>query len=241
MTVATEAPSLVVAEVFGPTFQGEGLHLGQRAAFIRLGGCNLTCSWCDTAYTWDASRHDLHSEMTRVPVDDIVAQVQAMEPQRVVISGGEPLLWQDKIGWEHLLTRLVEHGLPVDVETNGTIAPNPFGRVKVDLFTVSPKLAHSGIAEHQRIRPPVLVEFARLARRNQAILKVVVETAADVASTRHLAGAVRFPLRAVWVMPQATTVEALQGRSDVADAALEHGLNYTTRLHVLTWGTERAR
>ena len=49
---------LVVAEVFGPTFQGEGPSTGQRAGFVRLGRCNLDCSWCDTPYTWDWERFD---------------------------------------------------------------------------------------------------------------------------------------------------------------------------------------
>ena len=52
------AGTLPVAEVFAPTFQGEGPYLGRSADFIRLGGCNLTCYGCDTPYTWDASRYE---------------------------------------------------------------------------------------------------------------------------------------------------------------------------------------
>ena len=57
---------LVVAEIFGPTWQGEGPSAGQVAAFVRLGLCNLTCAWCDTAYTWDRSRFDLRAELRRM-------------------------------------------------------------------------------------------------------------------------------------------------------------------------------
>ena len=67
--------SLVVSEIFGPTIQGEGQYAGQLVAFIRLGGCNLACSWCDTPYTWDASRFDLRNEMTRTPVNEILERV----------------------------------------------------------------------------------------------------------------------------------------------------------------------
>lgn len=62
--------SLVVSEVFGPTHQGEGPHAGQLCAFVRLMGCNLSCSWCDTPYTWDASRYDLKAEGHRMTVED---------------------------------------------------------------------------------------------------------------------------------------------------------------------------
>src|SRR3954452_24909384 len=92
--ISAAAPSVVVAEVFGPTIQGEGRNLGQRAAFVRLGGCNLHCTWCDTPYTWDASRYDLRAEMSRRPVAEIVAEVRPMRPHVVVLTGGEPLLHQ---------------------------------------------------------------------------------------------------------------------------------------------------
>jgi len=48
--------TLRVAELFGPTVQGEGPAAGERAAFVRLSGCPLACAWCDTPYTWDAGR-----------------------------------------------------------------------------------------------------------------------------------------------------------------------------------------
>lgn len=233
--------TLVVSEVFGPTFQGEGPHLGHRVAFVRLGACNLHCTWCDTPYTWDASRYDLHDELRRVDVAEVVDQLAAMAVHRVVVSGGEPLLWQDKTGWRELLTRLTRLSIAVEVETNGTITPNEFTAEHVDLFNVSPKLAHSGDPEHQRIQPKVLQVFAQLSAHGQAVLKFVVQTPHDVATATHLAGAVGFPRWAVYVMPEGTTTDALVGRADLADMALHHGVNMTTRLHVLLWGEERGR
>lgn len=239
--MTTTASSLVLSEVFGPTFQGEGPHTGQRAAFVRLGGCNLSCSWCDTPYTWDASRFDLHDELRRTPVEDVLDAVAGMDVPRVVISGGEPLLWQDKPAWDHLLSGLAAMGCRVEVETNGTLVPNYFTSAHVEHFNVSPKLAHSGDPHTRRIRTDVLAVFAGMATLDRAAMKVVVETADDVAAAARLAGAVGFPQWAVWVMPQGTTPEALVGRTDLADAALAHGVNFTTRLHVLLWGEERGR
>src|SRR3954451_18718764 len=86
--------SLVVSEVFGPTFQGEGRSLGRRCGFVRLGRCNLACTWCDTKYTWDWSQYDPSVELRRRTVDEVVADLAAMDVPMVVITGGEPLLQQ---------------------------------------------------------------------------------------------------------------------------------------------------
>ncbi|MGH3922689.1 MAG: 7-carboxy-7-deazaguanine synthase QueE, partial [Pseudonocardiaceae bacterium] len=64
---------LLIAEQFGPTFQGEGPSVGQQALFIRLSSCNLSCSWCDTPYTWDWTRFDPRVESRRVPAEDLLA------------------------------------------------------------------------------------------------------------------------------------------------------------------------
>src|SRR4051794_4076555 len=90
--------SLVVSEVFGPTFQGEGRSLGRRCGFVRLGRCNLACTWCDTPYTWDWDRFDPAVELQRRTVTEIVSALEAMAIDMVVITGGEPLLQQSHLG-----------------------------------------------------------------------------------------------------------------------------------------------
>lgn len=88
------AQTLLIAERFDPTLQGEGSSTGQQALFIRLSRCNLTCPACDTTYTWDWSRFDPAAEASRVPIDELVAWVLASSTTLVVIIGGEPLLEQ---------------------------------------------------------------------------------------------------------------------------------------------------
>lgn len=232
--------SLVLAEVFGPTLQGEGPHTGQPVGFIRTGGCNLHCTWCDTPYTWDASRYDLHQEMTRTHVDKILDQVTTMGVDRIVISGGEPLLHQGQPGWGRLMDGLAKARLLVDVETNGTIAPKDW---PVDLYVASPKLAHAGDPVSLRLNHDALYAFANLAHQGHAVLKVVCRTTQDVATARDLADSLDLPARHMWVMPEGTSTQDLTSPTAVAIAeeAINLGLNYTTRLHTLLWGQERAR
>ncbi|WP_309030778.1 7-carboxy-7-deazaguanine synthase QueE [Streptomyces alfalfae] len=232
-------PSLVIAEVFGPTVQGEGPSTGRRASFIRLGACNLHCTWCDTPYTWDARRFDLRAELTRTPVDEIASRALAGDPGIVVITGGEPLLHQHRPGWAALLEALNDAGVEVEVETNGTLAPTTETAGRVARFNVSPKLAHSGDLERDRIKPRALKALVETGR---AIFKFVCATADDVDEVRHLADTHGLPARTVWVMPEGTDTAALDEHlAVITDPAIAAGFNLTTRLHVHVWGNERAR
>jgi organic radical activating enzyme len=232
-------PSLVVAEVFGPTVQGEGPSTGRRAAFIRLGACNLHCTWCDTPYTWDATRFDLRAELKRTPVDEIVTRALEGNPGVVVITGGEPLLHQKRPGWLVLLDQLTDAGVEVEVETNGTIAPTLETAWRVSRFNVSPKLAHAGDSEDARIRPDALSALVETCR---ASFKFVCATAADVTEVAEVVDRLDIPRRLVWVMPEGTNTAALDEHlAAIADPAIAAGFNLTTRLHVYAWGNERAR
>lgn len=232
-------PSLTVAEIFGPTVQGEGPNLGRRCSFIRLGGCNLTCSWCDTPYTWDASRYDLRQHMRRMEVEEIVNTVLDGWPQRIVISGGEPLLQQEQEGWFALLEALYGMGIPVEVETNGTRAPNARTEVLVSQFNVSPKLVHAGDPESKRIVPEAL---RALARSGKADFKFVCHDKADVDEVVALARTHGIPSHRVWVMPEGTDSDVITIHlRKIADHAISNLFNVTTRLHTLIWGDERGK
>ncbi len=235
--------SLVVSEVFGPTVQGEGPAAGRRAAFLRLGGCNLTCSWCDTAYTWDASRYDLRAEMTRLPLGEVLARVRAVGCRLVVVTGGEPLLQQGfGYGLPDLAGILAAEGATVHVETNGTISPCEMLTEAVGLFVVSPKLSHAGLEHARAIRWPTLRVFARLADQGKAALKIVCRTAGDVADAAAIADTAGIPHGMTWVMPEGTTAAAVvAGLGVITGPAVALGLNVSGRQHVLTWGDERGR
>jgi organic radical activating enzyme len=231
------APSLVVAETFGPTFQGEGPSAGRRCCFIRLGGCNLQCSWCDSKFTWDARSHDLRAELTRRPSAGICAEVEAYGVDMVVITGGEPLLHQHQRGWEDLLSWLDRHRYRVEVETNGTLPPTDFTARRVMQFNVSPKLTNSGDPLRKRIRPEAI---AALSATGRAVFKFVCTSRVDVEEVASLVDLLELPTRNVWVMPEgrddATIASVARA---IADPVRFHGFNLTLRQHVTVWGDKR--
>lgn len=231
---------LTLAEVFGPTLQGEGPAAGRPAMFVRFAGCNLSCSWCDTPYTWDADRFNLRDERYTATAEEIVQAVTDSGPQIVVLTGGEPLLQQHLSGWKTLLWALAEAGRATHLETNGTILPSPTTMGTIDTFMVSPKFGNAGSHRgHQN--PGLHPGWALAARTNHRIhLKIVCQTPAEVADAASFAKELRWPPRQVWVMPEGkTAVELAERWPAIANAAARHNVNASHRLHVLAWGTER--
>jgi len=107
------------------TIQGEGVHTGQAAYFIRLAGCDVGCWWCDVKESWDASRHP------RVDTAELVNAARESGAYFVVVTGGEPLLHD----LSALTAGLHEAGLRVHIETSGS---SPVSG-DFDWFTLSPK------------------------------------------------------------------------------------------------------
>ncbi|MEA3077147.1 MAG: 7-carboxy-7-deazaguanine synthase [Actinomycetota bacterium] len=222
---------LVVSEVFGPTFQGEGPSIGRRAGFVRLGRCNLACTFCDTPYTWDWANHDPAVELHQRAVDDVAEQLLAMDVPLVVITGGEPLLQQRHL--PPLLDAL--NGIDVEVETAGTIAPTDEVASLVTRFNVSPKLANSGNPADRRYKPDVLHAFQATGK---AVFKFVVAAEADFDEVDAIVA--DNALTDIWVMPEGTDAATVVRRTAaLAEPTKARGWNLTTRLHVLVWGNER--
>lgn len=211
---------LAVAEIFR-AFQGEGPSAGRPATFLRLGGCNLSCSWCDTPYTWDSSRYDLRAEITNMAVPDVIDALAGID--LVVITGGEPLLQYAALG--KVASAVAHRGL--EVETNGTLPPPPWAAVAV--FNVSPKLPNSG-----RVSPlhPAWIGW------DTTRFKFVVRDFTDL----DLVAAYGTPPERTWIMPEGTDTACLLDRArQLADPVLARGWNFTLRQHALLWGSERGR
>ena len=232
--------SLVVSEIFGPTIQGEGVYAGRIVGFLRLGACNLSCSWCDTPYTWDASRFDLRNEMARVEIVEIMEAILNLGVKHLVISGGEPLLQQRGVGWNNLLEQLMSNGISVHIETNGTIVPSETTIGGVLHFTVSPKLAHSGDSLEKRMNPAAIMAFSNLSEFGHAIFKFVAKEESDLDEIAAWVYEYSIPQDAVWVMPEGMTRnDQLNTLIEIADKVIERRWNLTSRLHTLIWDLKR--
>lgn len=150
-TRASVVTTLPLMEAFY-TIQGEGFHQGRAAYFIRLGGCNVGCFWCDVKESWDADKHP------KTSIDEIIVQAKATPAQLAVITGGEPLMHN----LDELTSRLRTAGFETNIETSGSY---PFSG-KWDWVCVSPK----------KFRPPT-EEALELANE----LKVVIYNKHDFA------------------------------------------------------------
>lgn len=234
--------TISVSEIFGPTVQGEGPSAGRRCGFLRLGLCNLDCSWCDTAYTWDWTRYNRQAELTDMTFAEVQTAVEALGVDRLVISGGEPLVQGRRL--TRLAKRLHEAlGLRIEVETNGTLDPGDlFGWV--NQWVVSPKLAHSGVARSRAWKPDVLRKFVMTldvdATVDVAFKFVCRSPRDDFPEIRALVDEVGIPASAVWIMPEGRSAFAIaKGIERLADATVAAGWNLTGRLHVFAWGDAR--
>jgi organic radical activating enzyme len=91
------------------TLQGEGFHQGKAAYFIRLGGCDVGCTWCDVKESWDAEKHP------RISIPDIIAGAVAHPGRLAVVTGGEPLMHN----CTELTDQLYQAGFATHIETSG--------------------------------------------------------------------------------------------------------------------------
>lgn len=212
-----------VAEVFA-SLQGEGITAGLPSAFIRLQGCSVGCVWCDTKYSWDPTKGEVRD------VEMLIRDVKAIGFPNVVVTGGEPL---ESPLFAPLVSGLKAHGYRVEVETAGVVDPPD---VPVDQWNVSLKLAHSGVPEARRIRPQAIRAFVTRG----AWFKFVVAEPGDVHEVLGLQRRFGLLRESILLMPEGVTREELLRRSTwIWEACRTHGLRYSPRLHILTWGAQR--
>ncbi len=115
------------------TLQGEGYYQGRAAYFIRLGGCDVGCVWCDVKESWDADNHPV------IEIDYLIKEIKKTPAQIVVITGGEPLLHD----LDALTSELKNAGLQTNIETSGS---SPLSG-KWDWICLSPKKFKEPLSE----------------------------------------------------------------------------------------------
>lgn len=219
------------------SLQGEGHSIGTPTVFLRLSLCNLTCSWCDTRYTWDWANFDPTQEIVSLPPDEVESRIMAYGCPHLVITGGEPMMQQEALA--PLALSLKEKGFYIEVETNGTFAPNSDMANAVSQWNVSPKLANSGVDAGKREVPDAMKAFASIEK---AYFKFVMSQPTDVDEVLTLVDRYSIPKHRVILMPQGTTQKAIEvGSKWVAELCTTHGFRFSTRLHILLWGDKRGR
>lgn len=204
------------------SLQGEGIRAGTPAVFVRMSGCNLHCSWCDTKHSW--------LQGISLSVEEVAGLVLSYHCPSLVLTGGEPLMQQPgMIG----LLELLPSNIYVEVETNGSVLPVQPLRERVNQWNVSPKLPHSGNAP-ERCRNQDALDF--FAAHPCAWFKFVVRGEEDWESIEAL----RLPRERILLMPCACTRTGLEAaRLPVAETCLRHGVRFGDRLHLALWDDKK--
>lgn len=156
-----------VCELF-TSIQGESTYAGTPCTFIRLSGCNLRCSYCDTTYSYE--------EGTEMSIDTIIDRVSEAGLCLVEITGGEPLLQQDEV--LELTKRLLDAGYKVLIETNGTMNIGSLdSRVIVIMDVKTPASTMSGksdLSNLTHIKPDDQIKFVICDRNDYDWSKKIV-------------------------------------------------------------------
>lgn len=133
--------TIPIVEIFGPTLQGEGPNAGARCMFVRVKGCDFSCDFCDSKFTWnseqswkqDFSIYDLSITLLR--------RCRESNCKRVILTGGNPCLYN----FTQVLLNLNGEGIKVDVETQGSLFP--LWLAYIDTIVFSPKPPSSGMPD----------------------------------------------------------------------------------------------
>lgn len=230
--------SIRINEIFGPTIQGEGALIGQPTVFVRTGGCDYRCTWCDTLHAVDSKYRD---EWKPMAAEDIFARVQELSkntPMMVSLSGGNPAIHD--LG--PVITLGKQHGYTFNLETQGSIAQDWFK--DLDVLTLSPKPPSSNMA----------TDWARFdecvtaaGKGPQIVMKIVVFDDADYAYAKDAAA--RYPHLPLYLQPgnhtpppQVVDIAGITQRltwlgEKVANDAFN--ARVLPQLHVLMWGNAR--
>ena len=206
---------MILNEIFY-SVQGEGLNAGAPAVFVRFGNCNLKCTWCDTKYTWDSDVQDNFE----ASLDRVFEKIRKYpQCKLLVITGGEPMLQQSVIS-------AIRHEFPdyyIEVETNGSIAPQPKCEQAVDLFTVSYKTSNSGNAPYE------------LKTRNEkCVYKFVICREGDFDEIEKVIQRYKLPAGKIFLMPEgATREEVLKKQPFVLKQCKKAGYRFSPRLQII--------
>ena len=232
--------TLRIAEIFGPTIQGEGALIGEPTVFVRAGGCDYRCAWCDSLHAVDSAYRNDWATMSDSDVWDRVRALSGGKPLTVSLSGGNPAI-QD---FAPVIARGKAEGYRFACETQGSIARPWFA--DLDTLVLSPKPPSSGET----------VDWTAFAACRDAgaggpqiVMKIVIFDDTDYAWAKDAAA--RYPDLPLYLQPGNPDVDPdhpvdLQASADRLLWLVEKITAdqwFTPRvlpqLHVLIWGNKR--
>lgn len=206
-----------VNEIFY-SIEGEGIRAGLPCVFIRLYGCNLNCSYCDTRYSCE------NNEYREMSVYEIIEEVKKYKCPNVTVTGGEPLMHE---GIDILLKALKFHSFNVNVETNGSIMP----RERDILYTVDYKTFSSGMTSYMN-------KDAFTCLSENDVIKFVVGSIDDLEQAKAFIEEIK-PRAHIFVSPIFGKIEA----AEIAEYLKNNSLNnwrLQLQMHKYIWKpTER--
>ncbi len=222
-----------VAEIFGPTIQGEGIQLGRRTMFVRLAGCDFRCRWCDTVYALDGANSSPLSPGA------IVDRLQEMAPycKTVTLTGGNPCIHD----LQPLIETLHAHAYEIHIETQGSVWQECLARA--NMINLSPKPPSSGMDA----KPLALDEFVNKSAALQ--LKIVISSEEDYVYARNLHTLYPDTDMVLQVCSQPgidskdTLLEKCRRLVDrvMGDPGFSDQVRVLPQMHVLIWGHERGK
>ena len=207
---------MLINEIF-TSIEGEGIRMGYPVTFIRLYGCNLNCSYCDTRYSCEGQAG------TEMNVSEVIEKVKEAGVERITLTGGEPLIHKNA---EELVDGLVNEGFEVNIETNGSVDIYPYIKKENVIITMDYKSISSG--ENSKMNPANLRYL-----RNQDVLKFVVGNKEDLNDMKRIIE-IYSPSCNIFVSPIFTKIEL----SDIVDYIKDNKLNdcrIQVQLHKIIW------
>jgi organic radical activating enzyme len=231
-------PYLNISEFYYDTIQGEGVTAGMPAAFLRLQGCHLGCSYCDTKEVWRFGNVYSFSEIFDLMNSTMIIP-KLQEGQHLVITGGSPLLQQEALlDFLKVFYSIYRFEPYVEIENECSIMPVPELMDWVEQWNNSPKLSSSGVSMSKRYFPDIL---HCMSHREDSWFKFVVSCEKDweeIQSDFLTTGLIN--MDQITLMPQGATREELEkNRETVVNMAIQHDVRYSDRLHVELWSDKK--
>lgn len=215
---------IAISEIFWNTLQGEWLYNGRPSVFLRLWGCNLKCSFCDTKYSWDIEVE----KAQMLELEEIVKQIQSFSCKNLVVTWWEPSLHQKSI--KLIQKELEKNGdrYNYELETNWSMQLDD--DIFFDQINISPKLKSSKNPDYQ-LKILKWIED----RCNNYIFKFVCSDLITTTETEECIKKYNIDQKKIYIMPEGRDIQS-QINQYIIQYCIKKWYNYCLRSHlILFW------